>query len=114
MTDGVQLHIGISHLMVFPINSEFQGPGLGKARAALSARAGVRKVIMTARPNERLGATNFPAVAPDEPFAIYYGATAAAARTLWQVLEATAEAFPGAVAIDDGQSVCSYYNLLRE
>src|ERR1700722_18510985 len=67
---------------------------------------------MTARPNDRFGATEFTEMAADGPFAIYSGATAAAGRTLWQVLEATAEAFPGAVAIDDGQSVLSYYNLL--
>ena len=69
---------------------------------------------MTARPNDRLGATEFNSMAADGPFAIYSGAAAAAARTLWQVLEATAEAFPGAMAIDDGQSALSYYNLLSE
>jgi non-ribosomal peptide synthetase-like protein len=69
---------------------------------------------MTARPNERLGATEFSATAADGPFAIYYGAPAAAARTLWQVLEATAKAFPGAMAIEDGQSVLSYHNLLAK
>ena len=69
---------------------------------------------MTTRPNDHLDATEFPAMATDGPFAIYSGATAAAARTLWQVLETTAEAFPGAIAIDDGQSVHSYFNLLGE
>ena len=33
-------------------------------------------------------------------------------RTLWQVLETTTEAFPGAIAIDDGQFVLSYRDLL--
>jgi non-ribosomal peptide synthetase-like protein len=69
---------------------------------------------MTARPNDRLGPTEFPEMAADGLFAIYSGAAAAAARTLWQVLEATAEAFPGAVAIDDGESVRSYRTLLSE
>ena len=69
---------------------------------------------MTARHNDRLGATEFPAMAADEPSAISCGATAAAARTLWQVLETTAKAFPRASAIDDGQSVLSYRDLLSE
>jgi non-ribosomal peptide synthetase component F len=64
---------------------------------------------MTARPNDRLGATEFTAMASDGPFAIHSGA---AARTLWQVLEITAEAFPCAAAIDDGKSVLSYRDLL--
>ena len=33
-------------------------------------------------------------------------------RTLWQVLEATTDAFPCAIAIDDGQSALSYRDLL--
>jgi acetyltransferase-like isoleucine patch superfamily enzyme len=69
---------------------------------------------MTARPNDRLDATEFHAMAADGPFAIYSGATAAAARTLWQVLETTTEAFPSAIAIDDGQSALSYRDLLSE
>ena len=67
---------------------------------------------MTARHNDRLGATEFTAMAADEPFAIYSGAKAATARTLWQILETTAKAFPWAGAIDDGQSVLSYRDLL--
>jgi non-ribosomal peptide synthetase component F len=67
---------------------------------------------MTARHNDRLGATEFPAMAADEPFAIYSGAKAATPRTLWQILETTAKAFPWASAIDDGQSVLSYRDLL--
>ena len=67
---------------------------------------------MTARPNDRLGATEFTAMAADEPHPIYSGATAADARTLWQVFEATTEAFPGATAIDDGQFVLSYRDML--
>jgi non-ribosomal peptide synthetase-like protein len=46
------------------------------------------------------------------PVAIYQETPAAAARTLWQVLEATAAAFPEAAAIDDGRSVLSYLDLL--
>jgi non-ribosomal peptide synthetase component F len=74
----------------------------------------VRKVIMTARPNERLGATELHQMVADGPFATCHGATAAAARTLWQVLELTTEEFSGAIAIDDGQSVLSYRELLSE
>jgi hypothetical protein len=51
-------------------------------------------------------------MAADGPFAIHSGATATAARTLWQILETTAKAFPWASAIDDGQSVLSYRDLL--
>ena len=69
---------------------------------------------MTARHNDRIGASEFPAMAANGPFAIYSGATARAARTLWQVFETTAKAFPGAGAIDDGQSVLSYRDLLSE
>jgi len=69
---------------------------------------------MTARHNDRLGAIEFPAMAADEPFATCSGATATAARTLWQILETTAKAFPLASAIDDGQSVLSYRDLLSE
>ncbi|MCW2932745.1 MAG: non-ribosomal peptide synthetase, partial [Actinomycetia bacterium] len=47
------------------------------------------------------------------PGAIYPAATAPPPRTLWQVLEATAEAFPHAAAIDDGNSVLDYAGLLQ-
>jgi AMP-binding enzyme len=46
--------------------------------------------------------------------AVYPGAPVAPPRTLWQILEATAEAFPRSAAIDDGRSVLSYLDLLRE
>ena len=46
--------------------------------------------------------------------AVYCGAPAPPPRTLWQILEATAEAFPEAAAIDDGRSVLDYAGLLRE
>jgi non-ribosomal peptide synthetase component F len=69
---------------------------------------------MMAGHNDRLGASEFPAMAAYKPFAIYPRATAGAARTLWQVFESTAKAFPGASAIDDGQSVLSYHDLLSE
>ena len=46
--------------------------------------------------------------------AVYPGTPAAAPRTLWQILEATAEAFPEAIAIDDGRSVLNYPDLLHE
>src|SRR3984957_1133206 len=95
--------------MVFSIDSVFLALALAR-----NVRHSRRKVIMTARPNNHLGTTEFPATAADGPFAIYYGAAAAAPRTLWQVLETTAAAFPGATAIDDGQSVHSYFNLLSK
>ena len=74
--------------MVFSINSEFPATAC-------------EEIIMMARTNDHLGATEFPDMAADGPIAVYSGA----ARTLWQVLETTTEAFPGATALDDGQSV---------
>ena len=47
------------------------------------------------------------------PGAVYPAASAPPPRTLWQVLEATAEAFPHAAAIDDGTSVLDYAGLLE-
>ncbi|HUN34845.1 MAG TPA: Pls/PosA family non-ribosomal peptide synthetase [Trebonia sp.] len=44
--------------------------------------------------------------------AVYPAAPAPKPRTLWQVLTATAEKFPRAAAIDDGQSVLDYSSLL--
>ena len=67
---------------------------------------------MTTCPNDRLGATELSAMAVDGPSAVHSGAPAAATQTLWQVLEATTAAFPKAIAIDDGQSVVSYRDLL--
>ena len=67
---------------------------------------------MTTCPNDRLGATELPAMAASGAFAVHSGAPAAATRTLWQVLEASTAAFPKAIAIDDGQSVVSYRDLL--
>jgi amino acid adenylation domain-containing protein len=46
--------------------------------------------------------------------AVYSGAPPPPPRTLWQILEATAEKFPRAVAIDDGRSVLDYLDLLDE
>jgi non-ribosomal peptide synthetase-like protein len=46
--------------------------------------------------------------------AVYSGAPAPPPRTLWQILQATAEAFPRAAAIDDGRSVLDYPGLLEE
>ncbi|HUK72336.1 MAG TPA: Pls/PosA family non-ribosomal peptide synthetase [Streptosporangiaceae bacterium] len=46
--------------------------------------------------------------------AIYSGAPAPPPRTLLQIIQATAETFPRAAAIDDGQSVLDYLDLLRE
>jgi non-ribosomal peptide synthetase-like protein len=46
--------------------------------------------------------------------AVYPEAPAAAARTLWQIFETTAGAFPEATAIDDGQCALNYLDLLRE
>jgi non-ribosomal peptide synthetase-like protein len=46
--------------------------------------------------------------------AVYCGAPPPPQRTLWQILEATAEAFPRAAALDDGRRVLDYTGLLRE
>jgi non-ribosomal peptide synthetase-like protein len=46
--------------------------------------------------------------------AVYPETPAAAERTLWQILEATTEAFPESIAIDDGRSVLNYLDLLAE
>ena len=46
--------------------------------------------------------------------AVYSGAPAPPPRTLWQILEATAERFPRAAAMDDGRSVLDYLGLLRQ
>jgi len=46
--------------------------------------------------------------------AVYSGAPAPPPRTLWQILQATAETFPRAAAIDDGRCVLDYPGLLRE
>ncbi|HEX8008211.1 MAG TPA: AMP-binding protein, partial [Trebonia sp.] len=46
------------------------------------------------------------------PGAIYPEATASPPRTLWQILEGTARAFPRAAAIDDGKSMLDYAGLL--
>jgi non-ribosomal peptide synthetase-like protein len=54
----------------------------------------------------------FPATAVS-PEAVYPEATAPPLRTLWQILEGTAEAFPRAAAIDDGKSVLDYAGLLQ-
>ncbi|HEY6787356.1 MAG TPA: AMP-binding protein, partial [Trebonia sp.] len=54
----------------------------------------------------------FPATA-GYPGAVYPAATAPPPRTLWQVLAATAEAFPHAAAIDDGKTVLDYAGLLE-
>ncbi len=46
--------------------------------------------------------------------AVYCGVPAPPPRTLWRILEATAAAFPRAIAIDDGRSVLDYLGLLEE
>ena len=46
--------------------------------------------------------------------AVYPGAPAPPPRTLWQILEATAETYPRAIAIDDGRSVLDYLGLLQQ
>jgi non-ribosomal peptide synthetase-like protein len=46
--------------------------------------------------------------------AVYSGTPAPPPRTLWQILEATAETFPRAIAIDDGRSVLDYLGLLQQ
>ncbi len=52
------------------------------------------------------------AVAAAGAVAVYPEAPATEPRTLWQIFEATAAAFPEATAIDDGQSVLNYVDLL--
>jgi non-ribosomal peptide synthetase-like protein len=44
--------------------------------------------------------------------AVYPRTLAPAPRTLWRILEATTEAFPEAIAIDDGRSELNYLDLL--
>jgi non-ribosomal peptide synthetase-like protein len=46
--------------------------------------------------------------------AVYSGGPAPRERTLWDVLEATALQFPRAPALDDGESVRTYAELLRD
>jgi non-ribosomal peptide synthetase-like protein len=46
--------------------------------------------------------------------AVYPRTLAAAPRTLWQIFEATAEAFPEDIAMDDGRSELNYLDLLTE
>ena len=56
-----------------------------------------------------------PAVRPrPTPAPVYLGAPAAPARTLWDVLHATARAHPRAAAIDDGGHVLDYAALVQE
>ena len=52
------------------------------------------------------------AVAAAGAVAVYPEAPATEPRTLWQIFEATAAAFPEATAIDDGQYVLNYVDLL--
>ena len=63
-----------------------------------------------------LGAAGLPAASSGGACAgaAYSGAPAPPPRTLWQILEATAERFPRAAAIDDGRSVLDYLGLLRQ
>ncbi len=46
--------------------------------------------------------------------AVYSGVPAPPPRTLWQILAATAKAFPRAAAIDDGRCVLDYRGMLEE
>jgi non-ribosomal peptide synthetase-like protein len=46
--------------------------------------------------------------------AVYDAVPAPPPRTVWEILEATAEQYPGAAAIDDGQTVLDYQTLLQE
>jgi non-ribosomal peptide synthetase-like protein len=48
------------------------------------------------------------------PEAVYPETAAPPPRTLWQILQATAQAHPRAAAIDDGKSVLDYADLLQE
>jgi non-ribosomal peptide synthetase-like protein len=72
--------------------------------------------VVTARFDSDLDTTDQKAASSRaNPTVAVYGETpAAATRTLWQIVEATAEAFPEAVAIDDGRSILNYQDLLKE
>jgi non-ribosomal peptide synthetase-like protein len=72
--------------------------------------------MVTARFNPDLDAPDQPESSSSRTraVAVYPGAPAAAPRTLWQILEATAEAFPEAIAMDDSRSVLTYLDLLAE
>ena len=71
---------------------------------------------MTAQFDADLAAAGLPAASSAGicGAAAYSGAPAPPPRTLWQILEVTAERFPRAVAIDDGRSVLDYLGLLRQ
>lgn len=67
--------------------------------------------MTTAQIDAGLGAAGLQ---PAHPGAVYSGSPAPASRTLWQILETTAQMFPRAPAIDDGRRVLDYRGLLRE
>jgi non-ribosomal peptide synthetase-like protein len=67
--------------------------------------------MTTAQIDAGLGTVGLQAVPSG---AVYSGAPAPPPRTLWQILEATAETFPRAPAIDDGRCVLDYKSLLQE
>src|SRR5690348_8114489 len=46
--------------------------------------------------------------------AVYPATPAASPRTLWEIIETTAGAFPEAIAMDDGRVVLDYQDLLAE
>ena len=46
--------------------------------------------------------------------AVYPPTPAASPRTLWEIIETTAGAFPEAIAMDDGRAVLNYRDLLAE
>lgn len=71
---------------------------------------------MTTRFNPDLDAAD-QAAAPSnltQAVAVYPQNPATVPRTLWHILEATAEEFPEAIAMDDGGTVLNYLDLLAE
>src|ERR1039457_2078225 len=95
-------------------------PARATGRAAVGAVPGRARVPVTGLAmvqfDPPLGAACLPAASPGGACAgaVYSGAPAPPPRTLWQILEATAERFPRAIAIDDGRSVLDYLGLLQE
>ncbi|HEY1819146.1 MAG TPA: AMP-binding protein [Trebonia sp.] len=71
---------------------------------------------MTTRFNPDLDAADQTAAPSNltRAVAVYPENPAAAPRTLWHILEATAEEFPEAIAMDDGGTVLNYLDLLAE
>ena len=72
--------------------------------------------MTTGQFNADLGAVGVPGASSGGTCvgAVYSRVPGPPPRTLWQILEATAAAFPRAIAIDDGRSVLDYAGLFQE